>query len=323
MTLGYDRPSATWRRRSAEAAHMTRFILRRLIQAVLTLFGITILTFTLVRLAPGDPVSLMVAGTAEMTAADLAAMRAAYGVDEPIPQQYLSWLGRLLDRRPRPVAALQAAGRPDDRRDLAEHPPALRRWRCWSPCWSGCRSGRWRPSGGARCVDQAIRVAQRGRPRRPAVLARPAVRPDLRRPASVLPGRRDADDRGERLGPRRPAGAPRRAGPDPRAWPASRTTPATSVPRCWTCWPRTTSGRPARRGCTRRAVALTHVLRNALLPVVTALGGILATLVSGSLVVEQVFAWPGMGRSDLRGGPREGLPGHHGRGACSPARCCC
>jgi peptide/nickel transport system permease protein len=38
------------------------------------------------------------------------------------------------------------------------------------------------------------------------------------------------------------------------------------------------------------------VLRNALMPVVTALGGTLATLVSGSLVVEHVFAWPGMGR---------------------------
>jgi peptide/nickel transport system permease protein len=38
------------------------------------------------------------------------------------------------------------------------------------------------------------------------------------------------------------------------------------------------------------------VVRNALVPVVTALGGVLATLVSGALVVEQVFAWPGMGR---------------------------
>src|SRR5262245_22326911 len=37
----------------------------------------------------------MVAGTAEMTADDLAALRPAYGVDEPIPQQYLKWLGRL------------------------------------------------------------------------------------------------------------------------------------------------------------------------------------------------------------------------------------
>src|SRR5262245_20374332 len=75
---------------------MTRFIVRRLIQGVLTLFGITILTFTLVRLAPGDAVSIMVAGSAEMTAADIAAIRASYGVDEPIPQQYVRWLGRLL-----------------------------------------------------------------------------------------------------------------------------------------------------------------------------------------------------------------------------------
>jgi peptide/nickel transport system permease protein len=50
------------------------------------------------------------------------------------------------------------------------------------------------------------------------------------------------------------------------------------------------------KGLHERTVSLGHVLRNALLPVITALGGILATLVSGSLVVEQVFAWPGMGR---------------------------
>jgi peptide/nickel transport system permease protein len=50
------------------------------------------------------------------------------------------------------------------------------------------------------------------------------------------------------------------------------------------------------KGLHGRTVALAHVLRNAMLPVVTALGGVLATLVSGSLVVEHVFAWPGMGR---------------------------
>jgi peptide/nickel transport system permease protein len=50
------------------------------------------------------------------------------------------------------------------------------------------------------------------------------------------------------------------------------------------------------KGLHARTVALAHVLRNALLPVITALGGVLATLVSGSLVVEHVFAWPGMGR---------------------------
>jgi peptide/nickel transport system permease protein len=39
-----------------------------------------------------------------------------------------------------------------------------------------------------------------------------------------------------------------------------------------------------------------HALRNALLPLVTALGSGVALLLSGAVVVEQVFAWPGMGR---------------------------
>jgi peptide/nickel transport system permease protein len=50
------------------------------------------------------------------------------------------------------------------------------------------------------------------------------------------------------------------------------------------------------KGVPERSVLSRHALRNALLPMITALGGLLATLVSGALVIEQVFAWPGMGR---------------------------
>ncbi|MDO9711454.1 ABC transporter permease [Paracraurococcus lichenis] len=50
------------------------------------------------------------------------------------------------------------------------------------------------------------------------------------------------------------------------------------------------------KGLSRRRIALAHVLRNALLPVVTMTGLQLGTLLSGALVVETVFAWPGMGR---------------------------
>jgi ABC-type dipeptide/oligopeptide/nickel transport system permease component len=39
-----------------------------------------------------------------------------------------------------------------------------------------------------------------------------------------------------------------------------------------------------------------HCLRNALLPLVTAVGTQLAFLLSGAIVIEHVFAWPGMGR---------------------------
>jgi peptide/nickel transport system permease protein len=50
------------------------------------------------------------------------------------------------------------------------------------------------------------------------------------------------------------------------------------------------------KGLTEWSVLTRHALRNAILPMITALGGLLATLVSGALVIEQIFAWPGMGR---------------------------
>lgn len=50
------------------------------------------------------------------------------------------------------------------------------------------------------------------------------------------------------------------------------------------------------KGCTDRQVMYGHVLRNALMPVVTFLGMIIAEIVAGSIVVEQVFGLPGVGR---------------------------
>ena len=50
------------------------------------------------------------------------------------------------------------------------------------------------------------------------------------------------------------------------------------------------------KGLRERTVMFVHALRNALIPVVTALGGILAGLIGGALVIEQVFSWPGIGR---------------------------
>ncbi len=50
------------------------------------------------------------------------------------------------------------------------------------------------------------------------------------------------------------------------------------------------------KGCTRRRVLYGHVLRNAMMPVVTFLGMIVAEVVAGSIVIEQVFGLPGIGR---------------------------
>ena len=49
------------------------------------------------------------------------------------------------------------------------------------------------------------------------------------------------------------------------------------------------------KGLPERTVVFKHVLRNALLPVITLLGLYLPFLFSGAVLVETVFAWPGMG----------------------------
>jgi peptide/nickel transport system permease protein len=50
------------------------------------------------------------------------------------------------------------------------------------------------------------------------------------------------------------------------------------------------------KGLGQRAVAATHVLRNALLPIVTLFGYLLPSVLSGALSIEVVFGWPGLGR---------------------------
>ncbi|HEV7662090.1 MAG TPA: ABC transporter permease, partial [Chloroflexota bacterium] len=70
-----------------------RYLARRLFQAVPTLLGITIIAYTLMRLAPGDPL-LVFEDSRGVTAEQLAALRQAYGFDRPLPVQYLDWLGR-------------------------------------------------------------------------------------------------------------------------------------------------------------------------------------------------------------------------------------
>lgn len=50
------------------------------------------------------------------------------------------------------------------------------------------------------------------------------------------------------------------------------------------------------KGLSDRRILFTHILRNAMLPMITIAGLQLPTLLSGALVTETVFAWPGMGR---------------------------
>lgn len=72
---------------------MLPFIAKRLVSALLTLLLISVLTFSLAHLA-GDP-AIAVAGK-EASAAEIAEIRAYYGFDRPIVEQYVAWCGKAL-----------------------------------------------------------------------------------------------------------------------------------------------------------------------------------------------------------------------------------
>jgi ABC-type dipeptide/oligopeptide/nickel transport system permease component len=71
---------------------MTEYITRRVVLMVPVAFLVTIIIFTLVRMAPGDPV-LTYAGE-ERDPEQLEKIRQSLGLDQPLPVQYLLWLGR-------------------------------------------------------------------------------------------------------------------------------------------------------------------------------------------------------------------------------------
>lgn len=59
------------------------------------MFVITILVFGLLHLAPGDPLDLLVLTNPEINAEEIARLKKLYGLDEPIHVQYMNWLGQV------------------------------------------------------------------------------------------------------------------------------------------------------------------------------------------------------------------------------------
>ena len=74
---------------------MLRFLLRRLAALIPTLLGVTLAAFALIRLIPGDPIEIMV-GERRLDAAAHAALMHQLGLDQPLPLQYLHYVGGLL-----------------------------------------------------------------------------------------------------------------------------------------------------------------------------------------------------------------------------------
>jgi peptide/nickel transport system permease protein len=73
---------------------MQRYLLRRLLGMIPSLLGVSIVVFLLIHLIPGDPISVMLGRISDPVV--LAAVRAQYGLDRPLAVQYFAWLGHVL-----------------------------------------------------------------------------------------------------------------------------------------------------------------------------------------------------------------------------------
>ena len=71
---------------------MTRYIVRRILQAIPTFFGITILVFIIMSLVPGGFVELLYFGNPDVTPEDKERLEDALGLNDPLPLQYIRWL---------------------------------------------------------------------------------------------------------------------------------------------------------------------------------------------------------------------------------------
>jgi peptide/nickel transport system permease protein len=74
---------------------MTRYIVRRLIYMIPVALGISIISF-MTMYAAGDPINIIKLGRPNIDEASIAALRAYYGLDQPVPVQYMNWLSNLL-----------------------------------------------------------------------------------------------------------------------------------------------------------------------------------------------------------------------------------
>ncbi|TYB88850.1 MAG: ABC transporter permease [Kosmotoga sp.] len=75
-------------------AKKKRYFIYRILRTIITAFGVTLIAFLILHLTPGDPVKIMLGPYA--TEENVAALRAKYKLDQPLHIQYISWIGNVI-----------------------------------------------------------------------------------------------------------------------------------------------------------------------------------------------------------------------------------
>lgn len=278
---------------------MIPFVVRRTASMVPVLFGVTLIAFVLTYLLPGDPARAL-AGE-RYREEDLAGIRHELGLDRPLPARYAVYVGRLLSGD---LGTSFASGRPVAE-ELAERFPRtllLAVAAMVVAAGLGILLGTlaaWRRGG---WLDRAAMVLALGGISVPVFVSAILLLWVFALSLRWLPpsGWIDADPRAfilpsVTLGIRSAAIV-------------ARMTRATMVEVLEEDYIRT--GRA--KGVREVGIVLGHGLRNALVPVVTLVGLDFGSYLSGSVLTESIFAWPGVGQYALHAILRRDFPAIQG-----------
>jgi ABC-type dipeptide/oligopeptide/nickel transport system permease component len=316
--------SPTGRPRRLPSGRFLRFTLRRLAALLLLGVGVTLVSFVLTQLVPGDPAAANLGQRAIEDPAAVQAFRARYGLDRPLPVQYARYLERLAHGD---LGDSQQSHRPV-RDDLAEFVPATLELAGLAILLSlafGIGLGLLAAMRRDRLVDQVLRVVSLAGVSMPTFWLALVAFWLFFFKLGLVPGsgRLDAGS----LPPPHLTGLytvdALAAGDLPLCWQALRhlLLPA-AVLAAYTVSLLTRFTRTAvleilgndyiraarAKGLPTRVVLTRHILRAALVPIITVAGLAFGNLLSGTVLVESIFSWPGIGQYAFRSATNLDLP---------------
>jgi peptide/nickel transport system permease protein len=268
-----------------------RLILSRLADLALVLFGVSVIVFLMIRLIPGDAVAIMLGANTEVTPERMAELRARVGLDQPMLTQYLRWAGAALTGD---LGTSLWTGRPVAGEILVHLWPTLELtllallFGAGLAVPVGCLMAQTRGRG----ADVAMRVVAIAGLTIPSfwlgivlIILIATYAPGFSS-LGYVPFTQDP------LGNLQRMVLPALALALPILANLSRLVRSAMLDALGQDYIRTARA----KGASERLVVYKHALRNALIPFITSVGIMTGYLLGGAIVVEQVFAIPGLGR---------------------------
>jgi peptide/nickel transport system permease protein len=275
---------------------MQTYILRRLAFSVPVLLLTSILVFSLLHMVPGDVIVAKLADQGTVKPEDIELMRRQYGLDKPLPQQYLIWLGRLV----RGDLGISIYTEEPIQTSLRRAIPVTMELAIWSMLIAvaigvpvGIISAVFRNTPGD-YGSRLIAILGLSAPDfwiATMVITLLAIQFQWVPPVGYRPITEDPVSNLQQfvlpaliVGYRLSATI-------------MRMTRSTLLEVLREDYVRTAHA----KGLRERSVVLRHALKNAFLPVITVMGGQIAFLLGGAVIIETIFALPGMGRLAIQG----------------------